>query len=482
MTRYAILLSTEEYANFHKTPFCHADAIFLEKTLVEGCDYAKQHVLSRQLSLRETMSPKAILDEIEASVKEATDGDTILFFYAGHGHLHGTDTFLLLPDTEKGRWEQTALPLRDISQRLRAKGRTNIRIFDACHSGLDVRNGECNLNPSGFSRALLEEQEGWITLASCTETESSYSDSANGNGIFTRALCEAILDFPPGVIYPESLKIRVVDKVLRRASEIGVRQTPVMNASIQGNVSIANRTTPPQAPSSGAPLASNLVSRAEALRIFPRLGGPEHKARLNGYINKIYEYLESKKEHLGFSSKVSSPQSANRIPDEFRQSIVLEVAGIGTPNHVISQETEEIFDSGSAIETIMGTARKRPTGRYRAIFRVQQYSDWPDSWCTLELNGDGYLPSFLAGFYLVPFQLKALLICIVASKGVSDSAARNWTVQAVTKDVITLDQEATPALAEGHARAGLTAFEDAVTKLTNQRLSNLEQELMTKKS
>ncbi len=141
MTRYAILISTEEYADFSKTPFCLADASALEKALVDGCDYAKQHVLTKHLSLKETMSPQAILDEIKASVKGATEGDTILFFYAGHGHLHGSDTFLLLPDTARGRWEETALPLRDISNCLRANGRTNIRIFDACHSGLDVRDG-----------------------------------------------------------------------------------------------------------------------------------------------------------------------------------------------------------------------------------------------------------------------------------------------------------------------------------------------------
>jgi uncharacterized caspase-like protein len=189
MTRFAIILATEDYKHFTRTAFCHADAQLLERTLIESCDYARQHVLTRLLSPNETVLPADTLDEIEKLVRGAASGDTILFYYAGHGHLHGSETFLLLPHTEPDAWQQTAIPLGDISDRMRAADRVNVRIFDACHSGIDVRDGAEHLNPRGFSRAVLEEtQQGWITLAACSEDESSYPDVTASNGIFTRAL------------------------------------------------------------------------------------------------------------------------------------------------------------------------------------------------------------------------------------------------------------------------------------------------------
>jgi uncharacterized caspase-like protein len=190
--------------------------------------------------------PADTLDEIEKLVRGAASGDTILFYYAGHGHLHGSETFLLLPHTEPDAWQQTAIPLGDISDRMRAADRVNVRIFDACHSGIDVRDGAEHLNPRGFSRAVLEEtQQGWITLAACSEDESSYPDVTASNGIFTRALCDSIIGMPPGPVFPEDLKLRLVERVTRRTIQLGCKQTPVLNAFVRGNVAIAERRIPP---------------------------------------------------------------------------------------------------------------------------------------------------------------------------------------------------------------------------------------------
>jgi hypothetical protein len=483
MTRYAIILATEEYVHFSPTPFCHADATLLERTLVDECDYAAQHVLTKLLSRNDTVLPMDTLDEIENLVKGAARGDTILFFYAGHGHLQGGDTFLLLPHTEPGRWEQTSLPLRDISDRLRASERVNVRIFDACHSGVDVRDGSGTLDPRGFSRAVLEEaQQGWITLAACSEEESSYPDPTANNGIFTRALCDSLLESPAGPVYPETLKVRLAEKVRRRTAQLSCRQTPVLNAFVRGNVSIADRRVAPVTSGTTPPKPAELLSRIASLRGFPSLGGKEHKARLQEYVVALHAHLEQSKDSLslGISAIASKPTPINGVPFEFKKRLVQEVSGMGLPNHEINEASEEIMERADGYMAILHSFQPaKGTGRYETVYRVSQSKEWPDSWCTLELQGDGYVPSFLAGFYLIPFQFKALLVCIVASRGKQRSAETRWEVERVTKDVVMLDKQPADVI-ETLATPGLTAFSEVCAVETANRLSRLERELLAK--
>ena len=39
MTRYALIISCEEYSNFKEIAFCNADAGLIQETLVDYCDY-----------------------------------------------------------------------------------------------------------------------------------------------------------------------------------------------------------------------------------------------------------------------------------------------------------------------------------------------------------------------------------------------------------------------------------------------------------
>ena len=39
MTRYALIISCEEYSNFKEIAFCNADARLIQETLVAYCDY-----------------------------------------------------------------------------------------------------------------------------------------------------------------------------------------------------------------------------------------------------------------------------------------------------------------------------------------------------------------------------------------------------------------------------------------------------------
>lgn len=206
MKRFAILLGAEEYDFLQPTAFCHNDVILLKKTLIDYCDFAEQDVYDKLLSPKDDLQPAEILLEIKKLVDKSQVGDTVLFYYAGHGAYFNGDSYLILPNTKPDNIEKTSIPLRDISDLLRNDGRINVRIFDTCHSGQDVRASLVpNLNFKGFARDILTgSTSGWITLAACRENEYSYPDPRFGNGVFTYYLAEAIKEFEDEQdIFPE---------------------------------------------------------------------------------------------------------------------------------------------------------------------------------------------------------------------------------------------------------------------------------------
>lgn len=242
MTRYAIIMSVENYKRFSPTKFTHADSDLIYHTLTKMCDYAEQHVIILKLSPIDSKSPPEILSEIKAAVSNSTSGDSILFYFAGHGHYQEGKTYLILPDTVPGAYETTALMIDDLSNELRVRERSCFRLFDACHSGLDVRDGEDKPNSQDFIRSINHDASGWVTLAACKEDQFSISDPEIGHGLFTNYLCDEISAISPDEpIYPEILKVKITDKVLEHSKTLGYSQTPTLNASISGNISIATR-------------------------------------------------------------------------------------------------------------------------------------------------------------------------------------------------------------------------------------------------
>ncbi|HBY75635.1 MAG TPA: hypothetical protein DEG47_01155, partial [Cyanobacteria bacterium UBA11148] len=246
MKRYAIILATEEYRYVKpKTLFCHKDAQLLKKTLHEFCDFAEQDITLELLSSDILTTPVSLLDKIRLVAQRTQPGDTILFYYAGHGTLYKGEPYIILPDTNVSNIEQTALALRDVSDILRMPERVNVRIFDACHSGFDVRNQSVSPpDAQGFVRAITtaDRTQGWLTFAACREDEFSHGDPNLSHGVFTYFLCEAIRSFPEDSnILPELLKIKVCEELADWCQKKTHVQTPTMNAAISGNLVIACR-------------------------------------------------------------------------------------------------------------------------------------------------------------------------------------------------------------------------------------------------
>ncbi|KEH89317.1 hypothetical protein Z967_10680 [Clostridium novyi A str. 4540] len=237
MKRYAIIISCEEYVEYPNISFCHADNMLMQETLCTYCDYEYNNLLSLTLYPgSEFNNPNDILSKIKEIINKSKNGDTILFYFAGHGLFFNNNAYLLLPDTRASNIEDTSISISKLNNCLSENGRCNFRIFDACHSGFDSRG----YNSNSFTDIVL--QQGWITLASCSKDEHSYPDSALEQGIFTYCLSKSIKEFNSNdLIYAEELKIKICNKMLTWCKKNHKKQTPTMNASVTGNMPLAQR-------------------------------------------------------------------------------------------------------------------------------------------------------------------------------------------------------------------------------------------------
>jgi len=112
------------------------------------------------------------------------DGDTLWFFFAGHGIRYEDRDYLMPLDGDPGDASSTAIPLHYVTERLRRCGADNVLLLiDACRSASGRRDGV------GVGE---EKQQGVITLFSCSPRESSYEIDELQQGAFTHALIESL--------------------------------------------------------------------------------------------------------------------------------------------------------------------------------------------------------------------------------------------------------------------------------------------------
>lgn len=479
MKRYAIILSAENYVEFSPTPYCHADATLIRKTLMEKCDYAAQHVLSLQLEPNGIESPLTILEKIQETINNSRPGDTILFYFAGHGHKAKDDrTYLLLPDTTLDSLERTGLPLDDISDLLRQAERPCFRIFDACHSGADVRDVDSVPNSKGFIREVTHDPVGWVTLAACREDQYSVSDSKLGQGIFTHYLCEFIDRIEKNEdILPELLKIGIVDGVVNHARRLGFMQTPTLNASISGNISLATRRTGGSEKKSGESDDEERVPlsvRISGLRGVPDIIQKDFlEQALKSLVSAMEKNLESE---LTNAISTGSEISASDIPSSMKRDIVILAQRQGwNSRHELERWEEETEIAQPPWQSAVMATFYPPTKRKEVYYRIAQPTDMPKSACIINLEGDGRcIPEVSVLVYIIPLQLRVGLIVSAFRK---DWPPNEYSLKLLSHSSETLRPEDKPEHAGRLAASASDNICERLTEYVTKRVDELEREL-----
>lgn len=236
MTRYAFLIGCEEYSNFSNIAFCEADVGLIEETLLDYCDYEYKNI-KRIFQYKDCDDgPNIIYSKLQKMIDNTEKGDSILFYFAGHGVKEDEKGYLLLADSKASDLQKTALDLAKINELLRKSNIDCFMILDACHSGIFSRNA--------FISSVIDivSDTGCITLASCSANEESYSYQEMQQGVFTYYLCEEIKKISFGEpIFIENLKIKVCKSVIEWGKKNSKIQNPTLNGQIVGNKALAYR-------------------------------------------------------------------------------------------------------------------------------------------------------------------------------------------------------------------------------------------------
>lgn len=406
MRRFAFYLSSEKYQNYSDTPHCHADAELLRNTLIDNCDYLAENSIIIKLEVGDGNNAELILSQISELVERADDGDSILFFFAGHGISIDSKTYLVLPDTARFNEQNTALKLSDVTYYLSKNKRLNIRIFDCCHSGEDSRSAETEMETQEFMRTVLSETSDCsVTLASCAAHQKSYWDDAIGNGIFTSSLVIAINEQKENSeIYVETLKIKVCDSVRSWCEARGKSQTPTLNAQISGNLPIARRRIPTkeiETAHTELPRRERLIA-ARNIEVVNETLYPELEQALKFIASEFEGFLKS--DLYDISMKQTGFERSDNIPDFLKEKILDRMKSFKTM-HVMEAIRTERPRLKSSFNSLLEYKQEYNTNYY-----ITQKRGMPESFFTFESKTDGYLPSSAIFFYICPLQASIALV------------------------------------------------------------------------
>ncbi len=192
---------------------------------VPGQDCASSNAVSITLT-NGCAKRAAVLAAFGKQIDSSAPGDTVVFYYAGHGSQFvddmvrdqasgHNDTIMPADAREPGAADSTDIldrELRQIIDRANAAGVNVVTIFDSCNSGTATRGaieGEARKAPPlkrhiarpplALPPAQVAPQSGYrVHLAAAADGEVAKEVGSNGlrNGVFTSALAEVLLKMP----------------------------------------------------------------------------------------------------------------------------------------------------------------------------------------------------------------------------------------------------------------------------------------------
>ncbi len=196
--------------------------------------------------LTQDASLDKILGELERFTRSIQPGDTVLFYYAGHGislddgnYLIPSDIPLLGPNDERIA-KRYAIAEREVKQDLRAAGaRVTIVVLDACRNNPFPARGTRAIGSATRGLARIDATDGVYSLYSAREGQTALdrlSDTdSDRNSVFTRVFIKQLKT--PGVSLSELGDI-VRDDVAALARSANEEQVPAVSNDLIGARSV----------------------------------------------------------------------------------------------------------------------------------------------------------------------------------------------------------------------------------------------------
>lgn len=236
--KYAIITAIEDYhdkRNLGKVHYALNDATGI-KSALENLGYENDNIelLTNNLATKTT-----ILDKIKKISKYAREGESILFYYAGHGFYSDGRNLLSCVDTSLSSLHDSCVSLQDILGIFNNSKSNQIMLFlDCCHSGLefdsDVRSPIALFSPDDL-KYEYSDSEYLSGFSACKGDEKSNPDSENKHGAWSYFLIQALNGnvediYKEGLLFSDDLQKYLKNETYNRIKRITTdkrNQTPI---------------------------------------------------------------------------------------------------------------------------------------------------------------------------------------------------------------------------------------------------------------
>ena len=245
MKRWGIIIGINAYddPNINGLQYAAPDArsIYQVLTHPQTGSFKAEHLHLLTSGSENEPTRTNILESLSLLSQIIQSGDTVLFYFVGHGLTKDGINYLLPADTRVSVPAKTAIPLSQFYQAIR-KASQQIILLDAFHKGWHLRGREVPLDvmSNSFAQAVFSRAAGRVTLTSCTIDESSFEDDNLGYGVFAYYLLEALHGTADTLadnrVTVSEVSQHVAEKVKAWAFANRKQQTPRFSSSISDEV------------------------------------------------------------------------------------------------------------------------------------------------------------------------------------------------------------------------------------------------------
>jgi hypothetical protein len=179
MARKALVVGIDHYTEVPSLHGCVNDARAVRQVLEKHADGSANFAVKFMAGSgpADLVTRKQLKEQARQLFRD--DEDTVLFYFAGHGHVEATGGYLV--SSEAGGDDGLALA-ELLTYAHASKARNRIIVLDSCHSGI------AGVPSPGLPGSMLTEG---LTILTAS-TEQQYATEANGAGLFTSLFVEAL--------------------------------------------------------------------------------------------------------------------------------------------------------------------------------------------------------------------------------------------------------------------------------------------------
>lgn len=331
-----IAIETYRYADISKVNYAVNDAKAFKELLIDYFGAAEENIT---LWLNEHATKTALEEELPYLIRQLTEDDKFIFYYAGHGFHHTDSNRLTVWDSHKNNLFGTTVSIDDVllSQLAKSNCESSLLFLDSCSTyisdGLDVRDLISSMSLTEFEDfGNLSKYN--AVFCSCSPGQKSYPSRNIEHGIWTWHLIEALKgNFPDAVFKDVFITDTSLQNFLRKAipdyitnqTTITATQTPYSKVS-SSNTFIIRQIPPPK--------------EEEIEKEFPRI-----KLKFDEMELRKVE-VENVKRFSGFQKGHFLPTRVNISGERYIQTI---------SRQEVEEEIQEVYDN---TKNVLGLKRR----------------------------------------------------------------------------------------------------------------------------